>query len=107
MVRKPLFKCCLCCTNVYVRHRGIAGGYGRFVYATSETPTVKGELIWFVTVAAFKVSVALASCPTDTGVMLLDNRSYVRHTTVAYFDCVPIEYSIQLGAFGEVPIYKP
>ena len=50
----------------------------------SEAPTVKGALIWFATVAAFKVFVAVAFCPTYMGVMVLDNCSYVRHTTVAY-----------------------
>ena len=50
--------------------------------ATSEALTVKEALIWCAAVAAFKVFVALVSCSTDKGVMALDNRSYVRHTTM-------------------------
>ena len=72
--------------------------------ATSKALSIHGPLIWPTTVAVLYLIICM-SCPTDSGIVALNDRTYVGHATVANHNCAPIEYFVPLGAFWEVLIY--
>ena len=76
-------------------------------YSAGKAYTFQRALVRFATITFFRqdaVRVLFASM--NPGVMLLNNRTHVRHTTVADLNRISIENLMQLRAFRKVLINK-
>ena len=60
--------------------------------ATSKALSIHGALVWLTTVAAPSL-IVFVSCPTDSGIVALNDSTYLGHATVADLDCAPVEYN--------------